>query len=276
MLGSVLPFNEETADRVSEYCEKRSTVIPDVLQKHWEYTRTHFSDADKMSSRLQGAWMIFTAKDRKPKRGTYISNLGEFILLCSGVTRAFRLYPSPKLMEITNMHTVLEIGAYSGYSALAWYEGTKDTKAEIVTLELSPKMIAASRKTFKDYGVEDRVKLIEGPADQTLKTLKGDFDIIFVDANKDGYATYVQTILDQKLLSQNGIILCDNVFARGLTIGADAAPWLNDHVRPYWLGCGQALDEFNTRLVEDPRVDVLIMPVFDGVTQIKWRSDAQI
>lgn len=71
MLGSVLPFSEEIADRVSEYCEDRSTAIPDSLGKHWEYTRTHFSDADKMSSRLQGTWMIFTAKDRKPKRSTH-------------------------------------------------------------------------------------------------------------------------------------------------------------------------------------------------------------
>lgn len=62
---------------------------------------------------------------------------------------------------------VLEIGCYSGYSAIAWYEGTKETQAEIVTLELSPKMIAAARQAFKTYGVEDRVKLIEGPADQT-------------------------------------------------------------------------------------------------------------
>jgi len=237
MLGSVLPFSEEVADRVSEYCEENSTVLPDTLVQHWDYTRTRFSDADKMSSRLQGAWMIFTAKDRKPKR-------------------------------------VLEIGAFSGYSALAWYEGTKDTQAEIVTLELSPKMIAASRQTFAKYGVEDRVKLIEGPADQTLKTLTGEFDLIFVDANKDGYATYVQIILDQKLLSPGGIILCDNVFARGLTIGADAAPWLNDHVRAYWLSCGQALNQFNTDLVKDPRVDVLILPVFDGVTQIRWKDEA--
>ncbi len=62
-------------------------------------------------------------------------------------------------------HKVLEIGCYSGYSAIAWYEGTKETQAEIVTLELSPKMIAAARQAFKTYGVEDRVKLIEGPAD---------------------------------------------------------------------------------------------------------------
>ncbi|KAK7742005.1 hypothetical protein SLS53_004589 [Cytospora paraplurivora] len=236
MLGSVLPFSEEVADRVSEYCEADSTPIPEVLAEHWEHTRLRFSDADKMSSRLQGAWMIFTAKDRKPRR-------------------------------------VLEIGAYSGYSALAWYEGTKDTQAEIITLELSPKMIAASRQTFDKYGVGDRVTLVEGPADQTLKSLKGEFDLIFVDANKDGYATYVQTILDQKLLSPRGIILCDNVFARGLSVGADAAPWLNDHVRPYWLNCGEALNRFNKDLVKDTRVDVLILPVFDGVTQIRWKDD---
>lgn len=71
MLGSVLPFSEEIADRVSEYCETNATALPDVLSQHWEYTRTHFTDADKMSSRLQGAWMIFTAKDRKPKRSEY-------------------------------------------------------------------------------------------------------------------------------------------------------------------------------------------------------------
>ncbi|ROW17648.1 hypothetical protein VPNG_00858 [Cytospora leucostoma] len=237
MLGSVLPFSEEVADRVSEYCEGNSAPIPGILAEHWEQTRLRFSDADKMSSRLQGAWMIFTAKDRKPKR-------------------------------------VLEIGAYSGYSALAWYEGTRDTQAEIVTLELSPKMIAASRQTFEKYGVGDRVTLVEGPADQTLKSLKGEFDLIFVDANKDGYTTYVQTILDQKLLSPRGIILCDNVFARGLSVGADAAPWLNDHVRPYWLSCGEALNRFNNDIVKDKRVDVLILPLFDGVTQIRWKDDS--
>ncbi|KAI5867001.1 putative SAM-dependent O-methyltransferase [Durotheca rogersii] len=235
MLGSVLPFSEDTADRVSEYCELRSTAIPDGLKEHWLETQSSFTDADKMSSRLQGSWMIFTAKDRKPKR-------------------------------------ILEIGCYSGYSALAWYEGTKDTQAEIVTLELSPKMIAASRKAFKKYGVEDRIKLVEGPADQSLQTLEGEFDLIFVDANKDGYAAYVKTILDRKLLSPNGVILCDNVFARGLSVGLDCAPWLNDHVRPYWAGCGQALDIFNSNIVKDPRVDVLIMPVFDGITYIKWKD----
>lgn len=121
----------------------------------------------------QGQWMIFTAQDRKLKR-------------------------------------ILEIGCYSGYSALAWYEGTRDTQAEIITLELSQVMIDTSRKTFNKYNVNDRVKLIEGPAAESIELLTGEFDLVFIDGNKDGYLGYVQQILDKKLLSPNGIILCDN------------------------------------------------------------------
>jgi len=62
------------------------------------------------------------------------------------------------------LSTVLEIGAFSGYSALAWYIGTKSTKAEIITLELSKEMIAATRKTLHRFSLNDRVTLIEGPA----------------------------------------------------------------------------------------------------------------
>jgi predicted O-methyltransferase YrrM len=58
--------------------------------------------------------------------------------------------------------------------------------------------------------MQDRVTLLEGPAQDTLKTLQGTFDIVFVDADKGGYEGYVRTVLDRKLLSPNGIIICDN------------------------------------------------------------------
>lgn len=108
------------------------------------------------------------------------------------------------------MGIVLEIGCYTGYSALAWYESTVSTKAEIITLELDPKMIKASRRTFDKYGLNDRVTLIEGPAQESIEKLTGTFDIIFVDANKDGYEGYVKSILNEKLLAPNGFIMCDN------------------------------------------------------------------
>lgn len=71
-------------------------------------------------------------------------------------------------------------------------------------------MIAASKRTFARYGIEDRVRLIEGPAQESIETLTGTFDLIFVDANKDGYETYVKQILDKQLLSRDGVIIADN------------------------------------------------------------------
>jgi predicted O-methyltransferase YrrM len=71
-------------------------------------------------------------------------------------------------------------------------------------------MIAIALSTFEKFEVTNHVKLIEGPAADTLKTLHGQFDIIFVDADKPGYKTYVQLILERGLLSKNGIIITDN------------------------------------------------------------------
>lgn len=113
---------------------------------------------------------------------------------------------------------------------MAWYEATAPLGTEIITLELDPKMIAASRRTFDKYGLNDRVTLIEGPAGESIPKLTGQFDLVFVDANKDGYEDYVKKILDQKLLSPDGLIMCDNskhcrkgqTKARG-TRGADNA-----------------------------------------------------
>lgn len=105
---------------------------------------------------------------------------------------------------------VLEIGSYSGFSALAWYEATVKQNSEIITLEIEQRMIDATKRTIERNNMQDRVTLLEGPAQDTLKSLQGTFDIVFVDADKEGYEGYVRTVLDNKLLSPNGIIICDN------------------------------------------------------------------
>ncbi|PLB54579.1 O-methyltransferase, partial [Aspergillus steynii IBT 23096] len=218
----------------TEYCTNVSNDVSDNMNELWKWTENEFEDADKMSSPLQGATMKFLAEHQQAKR-------------------------------------VLEIGCYTGYSALAWYEATASTQAEIITLELDPKMIAASRRTFDKYGLNDRVTLIEGPAQDSLQKLSGTFDIIFVDANKEGYEGYVKTVLDKKLLTPNGFIMCDNVFARGMTISADANPYLPEKTRAYWTANGIALRKFNTFCKNDARIDSVLLPVYDGVTLIKWK-----
>jgi predicted O-methyltransferase YrrM len=133
-------------------------------------------------------------------------------------------------------------------------------------------MIAASRAAFDKYHVNDRITLLEGPAQDSIAALTGTFDIIFVDANKDGYEDYVKIILDNKLLSERGLIVCDNVFARGLTFGEEGNSNLVAK-RGYWLECGRALDHFNRWVRSDERVDVVLLPLFDGVTLISWKRD---
>ncbi|KAI3318572.1 O-methyltransferase [Xylariaceae sp. AK1471] len=236
MLSSVLSFTPEISAQVSEFCTQKSNDVSPASNELWDWTCNRFEDADKMSSPLQNSTMKFIA---------------EFI----GARR------------------VLEIGCYTGYSALAWYEATEKNKAEIITLELDPKMIAASRETFNKFKLNDRVKLVEGPAGESLKKLTGQFDLIFVDANKEGYEGYVKHILDHKLLSPRGLIMCDNVFARGMTISTDANPELPSKVRPYWTENGKALRKFCDFCKDDPRVDVVVLPVFDGVTWIKWAGN---
>lgn len=159
----------------------------------WNWTEGEFEDADKMSSPLQGATMKFLAEHQQAKRSK-------------------PSFPSISFhaIRLTSVYSVLEIGCYTGYSALAWYESTVSTQAEIITLELDPKMIAASRRTFDKYGLNDRVTLIEGPAQDSIEKLSGTFDIVFVDANKEGYEGYVKAVLDKKLLSPKGFIMCDN------------------------------------------------------------------
>ena len=73
----------------------------------------------------------------------------------------------PTSMPLTVTILVLEVGTFTGFSALAWYEGTRATKAEIITLDVRGEVLNFTRKMFSDLGVDDRIKVIEGPAAST-------------------------------------------------------------------------------------------------------------
>ena len=75
------------------------------------------------------------------------------------------IVPASETLTVTNL--VLEIGTFTGFSALAWYEGTRTTKAEIITLDVRGEVLNFTRKMFADLGVDDRIKIIEGPAAST-------------------------------------------------------------------------------------------------------------
>jgi predicted O-methyltransferase YrrM len=130
MLAGVQPFAAAIAQAVEEYCASHSNPLPDQLVEHKSWTMANFECPEMMSSSLQAQFFIFLASDRRARR-------------------------------------VLDIGAFSGYSALAWKEGMKGLDGEVWTLENDPVMIDACRLALERYDRDGKIHLETGPAVET-------------------------------------------------------------------------------------------------------------
>ncbi|MCC6381365.1 MAG: class I SAM-dependent methyltransferase [Dehalococcoidia bacterium] len=161
------------------------------------------------------------------------------------------------LVAMLQAQRVLEIGTFTGYSALAMAAGLPPG-GRIVTLELDPEHATIARRHVAASPYAGRVEVRLGPALQTLATLEGPFDFVFVDADKGNYASYYEAALAK--LSPRGTIAVDNVLWSGQVLeeasgDADA----------------RAIRAFNAMVVADERVECVLLPVRDGVTLIRRR-----
>jgi caffeoyl-CoA O-methyltransferase len=111
--------------------------------------------------------------------------------------------------ESTNAKNVVEIGTSNGYAALWICLGLHATGGRLTTLEIDPRTAAQARANFKKAGVDHLVTLIEGDAHQTISRLRDPIDILFLDADKDGYLDYLHKLLP--LVRPGGLILADNM-----------------------------------------------------------------
>ncbi|KAL8825717.1 MAG: hypothetical protein Q9191_004246 [Dirinaria sp. TL-2023a] len=130
MFESILPFPPETAAAVDEYCRCHSTDIHPMFAEQEAWTIDNFDTSQMMSGALQAQFYVFFARDRQARR-------------------------------------VLEIGTFTGYSALAWKEGMKSISGEVWTCEASPRSIKACKAAFRKYDPEGKIHLLEGLAIQT-------------------------------------------------------------------------------------------------------------
>jgi caffeoyl-CoA O-methyltransferase len=151
--------------------------------------------------------------------------------------------------------SVLEVGTFGGYSALAMAAGLAPG-GRIVTCELSPEHAAFARRHIAASPYGDRVEVIEGPAIDTIASLPGPFDLVFLDADKAGYRAYYEAVLPK--LAPRGLIAADNTLWSGRIL--DPTDTTADTV---------ALREFNDFLATDPRVVVVQTTVRDGVTLVR-------
>lgn len=145
---------------------------------------------------------------------------------------------------------VLEIGTFTGYSAICLAEGLAEGGV-LHTIEANPELEHIIRKYVAAAGMEERIRLHMGDALEIVPTLEGPFDLVWIDAGKQDYLYYYDLVFDK--VAPGGYILADNVLWSGKVASEDRDP---DTL---------ALDRFNKKVHADPRVENVILPVRDGI-----------
>ena len=158
-------------------------------------------------------------------------------------------------IKSNNLKKILEIGTFTGYSALSMgLVLPKDGK--LTCLDINEKTSEEAKLFFKKANLDKKIKIILAPAIRSLNKFKKDkkkFDMIFIDADKENYKNYYEVSLD--LVKKNGFILVDNVLWKGEV----ADPKKNDKLT-------NVIREFNSFIKKDDRIEKTILPLGDGVT----------
>ena len=162
------------------------------------------------------------------------------------------------LVFASEAERVLEIGTYSGYSALSMARGLPPG-GHIDTCEIDERHAAVARRYVGESPYADRITIHVGPALDTVTQLDGPFDLVFVDADKTGYDGYYEAVLPK--LAPRGLIVFDNMLQSGRVVDA---PDEDESTR--------AIVELNEKLRGDPRVVCVLLTVRDGVTLVR-RAD---
>jgi caffeoyl-CoA O-methyltransferase len=157
------------------------------------------------------------------------------------------------VVAIAAPRLVLEIGTFSGYSALAMAGGLPP-EGRIVTCELSPERAEFAQGYFDRSPWGERIDLRVGPALDTVNALEGPFDFVFIDADKEGYPAYYDAVVPK--LSPRGVIAVDNTLR-----GGDVADPSDEGDR--------AMAAFNDHVQADERTENVLLSVRDGVTLIR-------
>jgi len=152
---------------------------------------------------------------------------------------------------------VLELGTYSGYGTLSMAAGLPEG-GRVDSCEISEEHAAVARRYLERAGYADRVTVHVGPALDTIRSLDGNFDFVFIDADKENYVAYYEEVLPR--LTAHGLIAADNTLWSGRVLDeADDSE------------ATRAIREFNERVAGDERVTSVMLSVRDGITLIRRR-----
>ena len=207
-------------EEIDRYAEAHTTPPGDLLAELAQETRETLPAPQMLTGAIEGRFL-------------------EFLVAGSGARR------------------VLELGTYSGYSALSMAAGLPDG-GRIDTCEVEERHAEVARRYIARSPYANRVTVHVGPALETIARLEGSFDLVFIDADKVNYRNYYEAVLPR--LGERGLIVVDNTLWSGRVLDRDG----DDSTR--------AIVEFNDFVRADDRVTCVMLTVRDGVTLIRPRK----
>lgn len=207
-----------TSPEIDNYCEQHTSAIPEYLERISRSTHLKTYMPRMLSGHLQGRLLAMISKMMQPQR-------------------------------------ILEIGTFTGYSALCLAEGLRET-GELITLEKNDELLPLIREHFSLTPLARKITLLHGDAGSVIPTLSGHFDLVFIDADKENYGRYFQLI--QPLLQSGSVVIADNVLWSGKIIDPKAKD--DDTV---------GLREFNALTLQAAEFEQVMLPVRDGLTLIR-------
>jgi predicted O-methyltransferase YrrM len=149
-------------------------------------------------------------------------------------------------------NSILEIGTYTGYSALCLAEGLS-SKGSLVTIDKNIELEEFAKSYFKKSSYKSNIKMIIGDAISIIPTLKNTWDLVFIDADKENYSNYFDLVIDN--VRPGGWIIADNVLWSGKVLNDTKANDLET----------KSLKLFNTKVHTDNRVTNMLLPIRDGL-----------
>lgn len=153
--------------------------------------------------------------------------------------------------------TILEIGTYTGYSAICLAEGLHP-EGKLITIDINEELEGMVRENFNEAGFEAMIDYLIGNALDIIPTLDYSFDLVFIDADKENYNNYYDLVFDKVTLG--GFLLADNVLWSGKVL--DPKPDKDT----------RAIKAFNKKVQDDPRVENVLLPIRDGIMLMRKMS----
>ena len=206
---------EFISEKIAEYLSQNSDKEPEILSKLNKETHQKILQPRMLSGHIQGRFLSLISKIKSP------------------------------------LH-ILEIGTYTGYGTLCLAEGLA-TNGKIFTIDRNEELINIQNKYFEESGNRDKIVQLTGNAIDILMNLDENFDLIFIDADKENYIKYFEIV--SKKLNPNGIIISDNVLWSGKVVEESDNDQETD-----------TLKKFNKLLSKDERFETIILPLRDGLS----------